>query len=255
MKTPNKFFVIVDGIVYLLLILSFVYLFMALVFKYNLFVNVNVDLKFLVPLMGSIATVILAILTFQMIREMKKAREEDQRPYVYVDFIFDSSVIMIMVKNSGRSGAKDVTFSFSPALISSKNKTISEINMFKEGVRFLPPDREIKTWFDMGPSFYKSNLPKAYSVAVKYQSVINNKQYQESFVLDLNTRLGIATIGRHTLHDLVEELKKINKTLTGWGGGRGFLVETTRDRNKRYREDREDQEEMSKENRKEDNKQ
>lgn len=254
MRLPHKFSVVINSLMYLLLILSFIYLFIAVVIKYNLFFNINVDFKFLIPLLGSVATVVLAILTFQMVREMKQSREEDQRPYVYVDFVFDSSVILIMVKNSGRSGAKNIKFLFSPALISSENKKISEINMFKEGIKFLPPEVEIKTWFDMGPSFYKSDLPKTYNVQIEYQNAITDKKYCESFVLDLNTRLGIATIGRHTLHDLVEELKKINKSLTGWGGGNGFLIETTRNRDKRYREYRKAQEEMSEQNKKEKNK-
>lgn len=252
MKLPNKFFIVMNTLVYLLLILSFIYLFIAMIVKYNLFININVDFKFLVPLLGSIATVILAILTFQMVREMKKSREEDRRPYVYVDFVFDTSVILLMVKNSGRSGAKNIKFLFSPALVSSQNEKISEINMFKEGIKFLPPEIEIKTWFDMGPSFYKSNLPKTYNVEIEYQNVITDKKYRESFVLDLNARLGITTIGRHTLHDLVEELKKINSTLKG--SGSGFLVESAEQRSERYKQQREEMMKLQEQNKEKDKK-
>jgi len=252
MKLPNKFFIVMNTLIYLLLILSFTYLFIAIIVKYNLFFNIKFDFKFLVPLMGSVATVILAVLTFQMVREMKQSREEDRRPYVYVDFVFDTSVILIMVKNSGRSGAKNIKFLFSPGLISSKNEKISEINMFKEGIKFLPPEIEIKTWFDMGPSFYKSDLPKTYNVEIEYQNVITDKKYRESFVLDLNTRLGITTMGRHTLHDLVEELKKINSTLKG--AGSGFLVENAEQRLKRYKRQREEMIKLQDQNKEKDKK-
>lgn len=252
MKLPNKFFIVINVLIYLLLILSFIYLFIAMIVKYNLFFNIKFDFKFLVSLMGSIATVILAILTLQMVREMKQSREEDRRPYVYVDFVFDTSVILIMVKNSGRSGAKNIKFSFSPALVSSKNEKISEINMFKEGIKFLPPEREIKTWFDMGPSFYKSDLPKTYNVEIEYQNAITDKKYRESFVLDFNTRLGIATITRHTLHDLVEELRKINSTLKG--SGSGFLIENAEQRSKRYKQQREEMLKLQEQNKEKDKK-
>lgn len=241
-----------NTLIYLLLILSFIYLFIALIVKYNLFLNIKLDFKFIIPLMGSIATVILAILTFQMVREMKQAREEESRPYVYVDFVFDTSVILIMVKNSGRSGAKDIKFSFSPALISSEKTKVSEINMFKDGIKFLPPGAEIKTWFDMGPSFYKSDLPKIYNVQIEYQNAITDKKYCESFVLDLTTRLGITTIGRHTLHDLVEELKKINNTLKG--SGSGFLVETAEERSQRYKQYKEEIDKQREQSKKEEKK-
>lgn len=236
MKLPNKFYIVMNTLIYLLLILSFIYLFIALIVKYNLFFNIKLDFKFIIPLMGSIATVILAILTFQMVREMKKAREEDSRPYVYADFIFDSSVIFIMVRNSGRTGAKNIKFTFDPSLISSDNKNISDINMFKNGIKFLPPDKELKTWFDMGPEFYKSKLPRAYTICIQYENIITNKRYFEKYELDLETNEGIIYIRKNTIHEAVKELENINKTLKGLSSGQGFLVETREARKKRHKE-------------------
>lgn len=236
MRIPNKFYFIVDAIILILLILSFLYLFIAVLTKYNLFFDFKSYFALLVPVLGSIATVVLALLTFRMVQEMKLAREEERRPYVYVDFLFDSNIIFVVVKNTGRNGAKNIKFTFSKPLISSKKRNISEIKLFKEGLDFLPPNKEIKTWLDTAPSFYKSGLPTSYDVEVQYIDVVSNNEYTEKFRLDLETYKGIIYLDRKTIHNVVEELKNINKVLQGWSSGSGFLIETKKERETRHKE-------------------
>jgi len=247
MKLPAKFYIIVNTITYIVLFLSFFYLFIALLNQYSLWIDNEKYVALIIPLMGSIATVVLAVLTLQMVKEMRVAREEDRRPYVFVDFIFDSSVILLLVKNSGRSGAKNVTFKFSPEIVNTevRNK-ISELSMFKNGIKFLPPSKEIKTWFDMAPQYYKSNLPKSFIVNISYSDVVSHKKYEEVFELDLNAYLGITTLGRKTIHNIAEELKKLHDILKGFGGS-GFLVETKTQRDKRRKKQYEYLDEVKKE--------
>lgn len=215
-KLPEKFYIVINSIMYLLLSLSFLYLLIAVLNKYGVWFSISSYITLLIPLLGSIATVILAILTLGMVKEMKKAREEDRRPYVFVDFVFDSSVIMLFIKNSGRNGAKDVSFKFSPQLVSTDDKIskLSELSLFKNGIKFLPPDREIKTWFDMAPALFSSALPKAYKVQVQYRDVVSNQEYNEEFELDLNTHLGITTVGKKTIEDIAIELERIRNVLS-----------------------------------------
>jgi hypothetical protein len=238
MKVPNKFYIFIDTIIFLLLILSFLYLFIALLIKYNLFFDIKNYFAVLIPLLGSVATVVLALLTLQMVREMKQTREEERRPYVYTDFFLESNIIFVIVRNSGKNGAKDIKVTFSPPLITSENKNISDIAMFKEGIKFLPPDKELKTWFDMGPSFYSSALQKSYNVKISYEDMVSDKKYEEEYQLDLETYKEIIYLHRKTLHDIAEELERINKTLGGFGG-QGFLIETKKERDRRYREQKE----------------
>lgn len=238
MKFPNKFYIVVNLIISVLLILSFLYLFIAFLIKYELFFDFKNYFAILIPILGSAATIVLALLTSQMVREMKQAREEERRPYVYVDFLFDANIIFLTIKNAGRNGAKNIKFNFSEPLISSDKRKISEIKLFKDGIDFLPPDKEIKTWFDMAPSFYKSGLPTSYEVEVIYKDVVSNKWYSEKFRLDLETYKGITYVDRKTIHHAVEQLKSINQTLRGIRGN-GFLVETKEERDKRYKEQKE----------------
>ncbi|MFQ5963872.1 MAG: hypothetical protein ACE5KZ_06275 [Candidatus Scalinduaceae bacterium] len=82
MRLPDKFYLVVKSIIYLLLILGFLYFLIALLVRYNLFFNVKNYFAVLIPLLGSIATVVLAILTLQMVREMKQTREEKKAIYL-----------------------------------------------------------------------------------------------------------------------------------------------------------------------------
>lgn len=241
MKLSKKIIVIFESFIAILLVLSFVYLFLAVLNKYNLYFGLKEYIFLLVPLFGSAATVVLAILTLYMVREMKQTREDERRPYVFADFVFDSIVILIRVKNGGLNGAKDIKFIFNPSLINSEKINVSNMVMFKEGIKFFPPDKEITTWFDMGPAFYSSGLPKSYTVTISYKDIITNIAYKETFLLDLNTFRDVGGISKKTLHDAVEELSKINRTLQG---SNGLLVETAEARDSRHRKYREYQQKM-----------
>jgi len=138
--------------------------------------------------LGILATFIIALLTFRTIDEMRASRVAEYRPRVLVDFNipYGDSIIELVVKNEGRSLAKNVKFSITPELKDSKGRNLSEYKIFNEGIETLISGKEIRQVFDSGPSYMdeERNLPLLFDVNISYEDVEGNK-YNDKMRLDL----------------------------------------------------------------------
>lgn len=73
----------------------------------------------------------------------------------------------MVVSNIGNSAAKDVNFSFEPELITSKEINLSKsVWLFREGAKFLPPDKKISSFFDIAHSYLGSEKPLTFNVKI-----------------------------------------------------------------------------------------
>ena len=108
-----------------------------------------------------------------MLEEMKESRFQEIAPYVtvYFDVPYGKQWIYLVVKNSGKTIAKDVKLEFSPKLTNSDGLTINEIPLIKDGIALIPPEYEIKTFFDTGASYFKDEkFPLSYNVKIEYST-------------------------------------------------------------------------------------
>jgi hypothetical protein len=167
-----------------------------------------------------------AIIGLRQVREAQKLRIEQARPFVIIDFHAWSNMIELKIKNTGRTLARDVRFTFDKPLETSTGATdargkLMELNIFKNGIPSLAPDKEITLFFDTFVARVDAALPMTYNVTVDYRDPAGRK-YSEPMLLDLDTYFGTGGITRHDIHDVhrrLEELVKEIKKWTAWPGG------------------------------------
>ena len=78
-------------------------------------------------------------------------------PQVIVDFVFDQGLLFIAIKNIGAAPAYGVRVDFGTRLVGlDGTKEVSAQAVFHR-LEFLPPQKEIVTYFDTSASFFASD--------------------------------------------------------------------------------------------------
>jgi hypothetical protein len=173
-----------------------------------------------------VVLIVAAFVAWRQVKEARKLREEQARPFIVIDFKPWSTIIELTITNYGKTLARDVKFDFVPALATTHDDTpgrgkIMDLNLFKNGIPSLAPSKEIKLFFDQFPARVAAELPMTYDVRISYRDT-TDKAYSEVAVLDLSMYVGTGGITRHTIHDVhkrLEELVREVKKWTFFGGG------------------------------------
>jgi len=96
------------------------------------------------------ATILILKANLKSVKEMKKSREEENRPYVIVYFeLKTTGPINLIVKNIGKTIAKDTRIQIDPGLDYPKTKPISQSNLLNKPIPDIPPNYEYKAFVGM----------------------------------------------------------------------------------------------------------
>ena len=183
--------------------------------------------------------VVIGLFAWRQVREARKLREEQARPFVMVDF--DAGfVVYLTVENLGRTMAHEVTITFDKPLESSLRDPaeIAASPLFREPIPTLPPGKKIRVLFDSFDGRVEAKLPMAYEVTLRYKGPTGRKAFQESYPLDLGIYRG-SMLPQKGMPEIAAELENIRKEIKNWtgDGGRGVLVHA-RDQQRKDRIDR-----------------
>lgn len=179
----------------------------------------------IVPIATLIVLVLYAIRTGQIasaskrsaevsegiLKEMKESRDQEVAPYVvaYFDIPYGMPFIYLIVRNAGKSVAEDVKLEFQPPLKNSNGEVINDIPFIKEGIGSIPPECEIKTFFDTAISYFgKKELPLTYTVKVSYFGGLWPATRKKEQIMDLSV-FKTAYIKVKGMHELVKEVEKL----------------------------------------------
>jgi hypothetical protein len=172
-----------------------------------------------------------AIFAWRQVEEARELRNEQNRPFVVVDFDVDGGyLIYLEVMNLGTSLARDVKIEIDPPLESAIDIEIGKLKMLNEGIATLAPGKKYRAFFDMGFRRHEdpSDLPMNYIAKVSYTDEKRKRPFEETLNLDLDQYMEIQTVTRHGLHDIYGQLDKIRKVLEkwSWSGGSGLIAMT-----------------------------
>jgi len=188
-------------------------------------------IMFVIQLLSLIALVIYVVKTAEMaegtrqsagamdrsVAEMVEDRDHQIAPYVvvYFDHQTDSPIFDLVIKNTGRTAARDVEIVFDPPLQSSlKNYDINNLAFLHRVIPTLPPDYEIRASVDVIENALEfENLPKQYRVSVSYTGGIKATRREAGYLLDLNIFQGILETHTRSLTDLSHAVEKISDKL------------------------------------------
>jgi hypothetical protein len=187
-----------------------------------------------------VVIVAAAVVAWRQVKEARRLREEQARPFVLIDFQAWNTIIELTITNIGKTLARDARFAFDPPLTTTYDEApgrgnLMELNVFKTGIPSLAPGKEIKLFFDQFPARFEKGLPLTYDVKVSYKDPAG-KPYSEPTVLDLSMYLGTGGITRHDIHDVHKRLKEIADSMKRWTDFSGLKVLTRADIERRNEE-------------------
>lgn len=194
---------------------------------------------------GTVVTAAVAVLAAGFaalqVRELRRTREDQTRPFVIVDIQPGpawSNLLDLVVENIGSTAARDVQISFDPPLQQSKDDgyPIGESALISEGIRMLPPGRRIRAFFDASHDRIKTDLPMRYDVTVRLKDARGRAQPDQNYTIDMGYMYGTTQVQEYGLHDAAKAISEIQKTVKKWADIHGRLKVWVRDED-RYRLD------------------
>jgi hypothetical protein len=186
-----------------------------------------------------VVLIVAAIFAWRQVKEARELREEQNRPFVVVDFDVEGGYLTFLeVANLGTSLARDVRIEIDPPLESASDVDMSNLKMLNEGIVTLAPGKKYRTFFDMGFRRADSDLPMNYTAKVSYWDEKRKRPFDETLNLDLDLFMNLKTITRHDVHDIHKQLEEIRNVIKKWtaGTGSGLLamsLEEVRDEGER----------------------
>ncbi|MGN6814879.1 MAG: hypothetical protein ACTHK3_02190 [Solirubrobacterales bacterium] len=190
--------------------------------------------------------IVAALVAWRQVREARRLREQQNRPFVVMDFDVERGVeTYLEVVNLGTSLARDVKFKINPPLASAVDVPVNKFKMLNQGIPTLAPGKRFRTFFDIGFQRVGSDLPMSYSVSVEYKDEDRKRVFNEDLDLDLEQFMYLESPTRRDLHDVNERLEEIRDTLRRWGWSSGGLLTVSRaeadEKNRQRREEIEEQ--------------
>lgn len=179
------------------------------------------------------ASVLVLIITGRLIygqvREARKLREAQERPFVVVGYEFNSFLIYITIRNIGRTVARNVCIAFNKELqttVEGRSTELHNLYLLKNGLKTFVPGQEIRILLDSFPDRVEAGLPMEYIATARYETHDGKRLDPEEYFLDLGPYMDTAVPDKN-LDDLVREVQEIRKSVAKWGrtgGGGGLLV-------------------------------
>ncbi len=172
--------------------------------------------------------IVLGLFAWRQVREARKLREEQARPFVIVDFE-PGFLVYITVENLGRTMARDVSIQFDKPLDSTLEgrRELDDSPLFREPIPALPPGKKIRVLFDQFSARLDAGLPLRYDVELRYRGPTGRKRWEHPYRLDLGLYV-CSQPPPKGIPELVTEVENIRKEIERWKGSgiRGLLVHT-----------------------------
>lgn len=161
---------------------------------------------------------VAAVVAWRQVREARRLREEQQRPFVVIDFEVERGYIAFLtVSNLGTSLARNVRFDIEPPLASAiPSVALDKMKMLNEGISTLAPGKKIRTFFDMGNQRGKTELPMTYAARARYTDDTGRRHFDETVDLDLDLYMHLSEINRQGVHDIHKRLEEIRDVFKKW---------------------------------------
>ena len=167
---------------------------------------------------------VAALVAWRQVREARRLREQQIRPFVVIDFEVEQHVFYLTVANVGTALARDVTFDIDPAFTTSVTTQVAELKMLTDGVSSLAPGKRIRTFFDAATQRRPQQFPDRYRVCIRYRDQDRERSFNDEVDLDLGIYRNLGYVDRKGLHDLHERVKDVVDVMRGWGSSGGGLL-------------------------------
>jgi hypothetical protein len=158
--------------------------------------------------------VVIGAVAWRQVKEARRLREEQARPWVVAYFeASGSSAVHIVIENTGTTVARDVKVAFDPLLTSTLLRFDPlTIPALAEGISMLPPRHRLIFDFDWYMQREKERLPMRFAVTVAYKGADGKTPLSTTYDLDLRSLTG-SRLPAPGLPDVAKALDSISYTL------------------------------------------
>jgi hypothetical protein len=126
------------------------------------------------------------------------------------------NLIVLIVENVGPGPAYNVRLSATPDFEMSRGRRLSELGLFRHGMRYLAPRQQIVLFLTrIVGQLEEIQRPGGrfrFDVRAQYTSVLGDS-YDNVYPIDFLHLLGMSTIGTPPLQKIARDLEKIRETL------------------------------------------
>lgn len=159
-------------------------------------------------------TIAYAYFTWRIVKETQLNREADLRPYLIISTVAIGQMFYLIIKNTGKTAARKVSFKFDKSVENIWKKKIDELPLFQDGIAFFPPCKEYVVVLGQSGLFLgekRDNIkhPSTFTIFVEYL-YLNKKQTCEETIINLEEYM-------HTTpqpNEIVKSIEKLNENLT-----------------------------------------
>lgn len=181
---------------------------------------------------GTGATALIAfgavVVAYFQLDQARKLREEQARPFVYVDILpseVSPNILDLVIENLGNTLATDVRIHFVPEIETSlKDYDLARSALFTDGIPTLPPGRRIETLFDVSHERVDTTLPLRYDVTVSY-SDRQGRRDELPYILDIGYLYGLNRVEKYGVHHAAKSLRELEKHFKKAISNKGLRVQ------------------------------
>lgn len=187
------------------------------------FINTYAPLFELVIAVGSVLTTLI-LLIFNIranrnaqlaVREMRLAREQENRPYVIFDLALDENELSFVLRNDGRTEAYDLhltikeKFQVWNALVGDTIYHFDDMAI-SQPLDFLAPGDSFEEWMDHRPIFFRNVDLRHLTGKLTYRDG-QGRPYELAIELNLEPYYRQSQLIRKDMGDLIQVLKRIQR--------------------------------------------
>jgi hypothetical protein len=177
----------------------------------------------------TISTVVYAILTWRLASETIKMRKAQTEPKISIYLqpcqasfhFFD-----LVVKNIGAGPAYDVKFKILEEFDVKEGRKLSEMDFIKEGIKYMPPNYSIISFFLGVLGQYNEIIDKNLQIKVIY----NNSEKKETFEIikiNMSQFKGRQQLGEDPMNKIAQNIEKIQSDIHQLSSGYHHLLVDT----------------------------
>lgn len=179
-----------------------------------------------------LVAVVAGLIALLQVRESRRLREEQARPYVVVYMESNTAtphIVDLVVRNFGTTVAYDVKIDIDPPPLRSAQGGGSEDVWLFNRLPALVPGQEWRTMWDFGPSRFGSGLPDEYRAVARYRDSRGHELPPLPSALDWGAFRGRRWVTEYGVHDAAKALREIEKRMRRWSEGFNGLSVYARD--------------------------
>ena len=163
----------------------------------------------------AIATIVYAILTWELVSETKKMRESQTEPKVSVtiqpreEWI---NFIDMVIQNIGLGPAYNIKFEVSPDFEYTKGGFLSNLGFIKNGLGYLSPNQKLQFFLTSLSENFEVKTKKPFKIKVTYQNSLG-KKYEDVYIIDFSQLIGLSQLGEPPLYKIAKNIDDIRKDI------------------------------------------